>query len=240
MPELAGFRKLYLQTKNKADSLNTLTIDAPFHDKHINIDIPELMLSPETASALKSRSDSTAFYGRPDEQYYLDKYTRFPILEEVLREYVPSVFVRKRRDGFHLMLIDDNAKANVSSTLEGDPLVMLDGVPVKNIDKLVAFDARKVKKVDVISKDYYLGSISIPGIVSFSTYHGDLAGFEMDPGTLVVDFEGLQTQRQFYSPEYANEKERNNSLPDRRTSLYWQPLIQTSNDGNAFIAILYI
>ncbi|MEJ7664690.1 MAG: hypothetical protein WKG07_36835 [Hymenobacter sp.] len=50
--------------------------------------------------------DSTAFYGPPSERYYLDKFTRFKALEEVLREYVPGVLVRIRKDGFHLLVPD--------------------------------------------------------------------------------------------------------------------------------------
>ena len=41
--------------------------------------------------------DSTAFYGKASETYLLDDFTRFPVMEEVMREYVPGVMVRKRK-----------------------------------------------------------------------------------------------------------------------------------------------
>jgi len=51
------------------------------------------------------------FYGKADENYLLDDFTRFPVMEEVMREYVPGVFVRKRRDGFHFLVRDDVNKS---------------------------------------------------------------------------------------------------------------------------------
>ena len=61
--------------------------------------------------------DSTAFYGKPSERYLLDDYTRVPVMVEVMREYVPGVMVRKRRDGFHFLVLD-NGIAGVLGVFE--------------------------------------------------------------------------------------------------------------------------
>jgi hypothetical protein len=42
--------------------------------------------------------DSSAFFGTPDNQYNLDDYTRFSTMEEVLREYVYEVLVRRQKE----------------------------------------------------------------------------------------------------------------------------------------------
>ncbi|MEJ2005544.1 MAG: hypothetical protein P8X57_11395 [Cyclobacteriaceae bacterium] len=41
------------------------------------------------------------FYGAPDVSYRLDDFTRFPVMEEVFREYVYGVYVRKRSGEFN-------------------------------------------------------------------------------------------------------------------------------------------
>src|SRR5690606_18087096 len=101
------------------------------------------------------QKDSSAFYGRANQVYYLDDYTRFPVMEEVMREYVPGVMVRKRRDGFHFLVMDNVRK----SLFKDDPLVILDGVPIFDIDRIMEFDPLKVKKLDVITQRYFLGPI---------------------------------------------------------------------------------
>ncbi len=45
----------------------------------------------------KATVDYTLSYGKADEHFNLDDYTRFPVMEEVMREYVPGVLVRKKR-----------------------------------------------------------------------------------------------------------------------------------------------
>jgi len=174
------------------------------------------------ANAVK---DSSNFYGKPDASYLLDDYTRFTVMEEVMREYVPGVMVRKRKDGFHFMNLNDAHK----SIFTEDPLVLLDGVPVFDIDKIMEFDPLKVKKLDVFTHRYYLGNVSMTGLVSYTTYTGDLAGFVLDPRSVVVNYEGLQLQREFYSPPYDTPKQRESRWPDQRNVLFWAPQVVTKD-----------
>jgi hypothetical protein len=176
----------------------------------------------------KSDGDSVAFYGKADETYMLDAYTRFQVMEEVMREYVPGVIVRKRRDGFHFLLLDDVHH----TAFTGDPMILLDGVPVFDTDRIMAFDPLKVKKLDAVTRKYYLGPAVFQGIVSYATYNGDLGGFELDPKSVVLDYEGLQQQREFYSPVYETAKQRSTRLADQRYLLYWTPTVTQQADGS--------
>jgi hypothetical protein len=42
----------------------------------------------------------------------------------------------------------------------------------------------------------------------------------------VLNYEGLQLQREFYVPQYETQKARESRLPDQRYLLYWNPAIQ--------------
>ena len=171
--------------------------------------------------------DSTDFYGTPDERYRLDEYTRFPTLEEVLREYVPGVKVRLRKDGFHFTVLD-----NPHRTIFNDPpLVLLDGVPIFEVNKLMAFDVLKIKTLDVLDRRYFQGRVLYNGIVSLSTYKNNLEGFDLDPRALVEEYEGLQFRREFYAPRYETPAQRQSPLPDMRHLLYWNPTAGTGPDG---------
>jgi len=53
-----------------------------------------------------------------------------------------------------------------------------------------------------LSQKYFLGPLIANGIVSYTTYKGDMEGFQLNPNAVVVEYEGLQMQREFYSPAY--------------------------------------
>ena len=249
MKDFSGPRRIVVQTNYTKDSTSQIEILSPFSDKFATQKYPPFMLSKKLERQLTSRSvalqvqdifyqdkgaisrginvDTTAFYGKADATYYLDDYTRFPVMEEVMREYVPGVMVRKRKDGFHFFNIDVINKG----LFDEDPFIMLDGIPIFDADKIMAFDPRKVKKLEVITRRYYTGVLSLPGVVSYTTYAGDLGGFELDPKSLVIDYEGLQLKREFYAPQYETTKQRESRLPDQRTLLYWAPAVVTGANG---------
>ncbi|HTG54650.1 MAG TPA: hypothetical protein VL943_00185 [Niabella sp.] len=81
---------------------------------------------------LSTFADSSAFWGKADFNYQLDNYTRFKMVEEVLREYVSLVNVRRRRDEVSLQVINPEQK----QVFAGPPLNLLDGIPLSDFSKL--------------------------------------------------------------------------------------------------------
>jgi hypothetical protein len=248
MKDFSGPRKIIAQTNTTKDSISTIQILSPFSNQYAGVNIPAFTLSQTKEPLLISRSigmqvqdvyyqdrekikysgvDTTAFYGKADASYYLDDYTRFPVMEEILREYVPGVMVRKRRDGFHFILLDHVNKG----VFDEDPLILLDGIPVFDVDKIMAFDPLKVRKLEVLNRRYYMGVLSLPGVVSYTTYGGDLAGFQLDPRVVQIDYDGLHLQREFYSPSYESSRQRDSRLPDKRQLLFWAPAVITDKEG---------
>lgn len=116
-----------------------------------------------------------------------------------------------------------------------DPLVLLDGIPIFNNDKFMEIDPLKIKKIELMSSRFFLGSMSFTGITSFSTYKNDLAGFELDPKVLVLPYEGVQAQREFYAPKYDNQINMSTRVPDFRNLLHWAPDVTTDTNGKAQI-----
>lgn len=95
------------------------------------------------------------------------------------------------------------------------------------------FDPLKIKKLEVVTKKFYSGNDVIEGIVSYTTYKGNLDGFQIDPNALVLEYEGLQLQREFYSPVYVTKEQEESRLPDFRNLLYWSPDIKTDEEGSS-------
>lgn len=249
MQDFYGPKNIIVQT-NPKDSLDKLTITNPFIESTSPPALPPLALPESQADQLLSRSvamqvqstfgadrtvlyrdpvvDSTAFYGKPGESYLLDTYTRFPRMEEVLREYVLGVMPRKRQGRFHL----DVLNAPYRAIFEDAPLVMIDGVPVFDMEKVIDFSPLKIKQLDVVTNAYLISPALFQGIISFMTYKGDLAGFPLDARLLKLDYDGLQRQREFYAPRYDRPATPATSrLPDARILLYWNPTLKTSVEG---------
>src|SRR5262249_1599059 len=158
--------------------------------------------------------------------YQLDDYTRFVTMEEVLREYIKEVRVRKQADKFSLTVKD----AIFNNFFEAQPLILYDGVPLVDADKLMSIDPLKVKEIQVMSRKYYIGSIGAFGIISCKTYEGDLSGLELDPNAIVINYDGLQRQREFYSPAYDTREMQQSRVPDYRNILYWNPEIKLDSE----------
>ncbi|MGC3944240.1 MAG: hypothetical protein QM762_06935 [Chryseolinea sp.] len=249
MKDFSGSRRIAVQTNLSKDSTSKVSITSPFSDQYGRRSTTPFSLNPKIVETLAARSfsmqvqdiyyqdkgtqsrsvtvDTTAFYGKTDATYYLDDYTRFPVMEEIMREYVPGVLVRKRRDGFHFINLDIVNKG----TFTEDPFIMLDGLPIFDADQIMAYDPLKVKKLEVVTRRYYMGVLSLPGIVSYTTYNGDLSGFNVDPHCLMIDYEGMQLQREYYMPKYENSRQRESRLPDQRDRLYWAPSVVIDGSG---------
>ncbi|RAJ07021.1 hypothetical protein LX64_02150 [Chitinophaga skermanii] len=183
-----------------------------------------------TLLAYKGPTDSAAFYGPPDEQFNLDDYTRFRTMEEVFREYVPTVMVRKHSDGLHLLALDKGL--NSPKFFDRDPFILLDGVPIFNNKKFFEYDPLKVRKGSVVAHQYIYNNLKVDGIVSLQTYKGDLDGYQLEPYVTVQEYNGLQYPRAFYSPQYDGRSRNNRRMPDYRNLLYWSPNVKIGNDGN--------
>ena len=244
-----GPRRIIIQANTDSSQTYDVKIQNPFSTYFDNDKLPSFTMNEKTGEELLSRSiamqvqdiyyyeqygnsllqptiDSSAFYGKADATYYLDDYTRFPLMEEVMREYVPGVFVRKRKDGFHFILVDDVH----GGVIYGDPMVLLDGVPIPDVDDVMRMDPLRIKKLEIIKRRYYLGQATFSGIVSYTTYRGDLAGMQLDPRSISLNYDGLQLKRKFHSPRYNNQTA-NDRLPDQRYLLHWAPDITTDQQG---------
>lgn len=169
--------------------------------------------------------DTFPFFGEALYTYHLDDYTRFTTMEEVLREYVREINVGVKGSGdLKFKIFNENNRKNYTN----DILVVVDGVPVFNTAKIFSMDPLKIRSLDIINRNYVLGTSIFYGLASFSTYKGNYEGVDIDPRAISLDYEGLQMKREFYSPDYSTEQQLKNRIPDLRTTLFWSPDIATS------------
>jgi hypothetical protein len=252
-----GFRDIYknnaivVQPALQKDSFYRIDIVNSYSDKFSSNALRPMTLSKSQESLLVNRSigtqventygierkrqyvkidtDTTSFYGKPDKQYNLDDFTRFQTMEEVMREFVEDVRVRKEGDKYNFKV----RNRLFNTYFEEDPLILLDGIPVSDASKIIALDPLKIKRIEVVLYNYYTGSSVFAGIVNVKSYSGEIGATQIDPNSLVVEYDGLQQQREFYSPKYGSKETEESHMPDFRNVLYWAPQITTGSDGKS-------
>lgn len=202
----------------------TLTVN------NIHTQVERVFHNPESFTG--SVRDTVRFYGRPTITYQLDDYVRFPTLEDVFREYVPGIIVRRSDKKSRLYVLNNAAEL----FFEQEPLILLDGMPVLDTDLLLRTDAATVKKVSMVYQKFSIGTVTYSGILDVSTYRGNFGGFDIDPKALVIDYEGLQKMRTFKSPDYSATENKVSRMPDFRNLLYWQPDVETGKNGNQVVS----
>lgn len=188
-------------------------------DASFQTQVQRSFLSAKLDSLKPSVIDTTNFYGTASKTYVFNNYERFNTIEESFREFVKETFVSKTSSGYQLKLLANDVP------LQGNPLVLLDGVPYFNMNKVMEIDPTKIAKLDIVPASYQIGSSLFDGIVSLSSYKTSLANIDISPNALVVDYNGLQSQREFYSPTYNTQFDQKSALPDFRSTLYWNPNI---------------
>lgn len=182
-------------------------------------------------SQIKASADAVFFYGAPDETYLLDDYVRFPLIEEVLREYVYSVKVRKRRDQYEFRIVDMVNKG----IFENPPLMLLDGLPFFDANRIIELDPLKVEKIEVVKRRYFLGRATFEGIVHFRTYNGDMGGVSAGSQYTGLQVQGPQPLKEYRFPSYPDEESRGSRFPDFRNTLYWDPMLPLDGNGEASV-----
>jgi hypothetical protein len=245
-----GAGEIIVQTNELIDSTYRIDVSSPFSEQYSKTSLPAFELNAGLPAALQDHSlgiqvlniysgnmikryfdplsDSSAFYGKPYKTYKLDDFVRFTTMEEDLREYVSEDNIVNIKGSFHIKVL------NHRGFLDGDPLVLLDGIPVFDVNKIFSIDPLKVRKLEVVPFRYYYGPSEEEGVFSFTTYKGDLGGVELDPHAVVIDYEGLQLRREFYSPVYDTEVQAASRIPDFRNVLYWSPSVNTGKNAVSF------
>lgn len=151
-----------------------------------------------------------------DKIYKLDDYTRFENIEVTLKEYVPEVLVRRQQRKMILKVQDKP----LAAVFEENPLVLIDAMPVFDVDRLGKFDPQKIEKLEVLSREFFLNKDRFAGVVSFISFENDFGGFDLPENSLYLNYWTIQAGKKYMSPHLVQQPVSPN-IPDFRTTLYW-------------------
>lgn len=253
IPALYNKDEIIVQTNDQLDSTYSIEIANPFSDTfssgtfpplkterfpeedllnhHIGVQVQSAFMNSKFIN-FNTNTDTSSIFLKPDFTYLLDNYVRFTTMEEVMREYVREVTMNRVKGLYHLSMY--NLPKNDFFSV--DPLVLLDGVPIFNINKLLQYSPLNIRKMELICRPYHFESGFYHGIINMVTYDGNLKDYVLDPHTTVLEYEGLQVQREFFSPVYDVKEKMESRYPDYRNVLYWSPNIVTRENGKTDVS----
>lgn len=175
--------------------------------------------------------DETDFYGEPVNTVLISRYIELNSLKEIVKEIVPGVSIN-RESGLNkfVMILDNNYQI-----CQTNPLVLVDGIPVHDPDKVLNIDPKELEKIEILKERYLISDIVMEGIVHFITRKGDLSAVEFGGSVFRQEFESLQPEYRFNFPDYSADSLKNGRIPDFRNTLYWDPDLSTNSTGEAIV-----
>jgi hypothetical protein len=164
------------------------------------------------------------FYGIPDQEINLDDYISLTSMREIFFELVKRIVVRSDRDGSGLQIWDP--------VLKRAPALFIDLVPVDDAETVLGLDPARVQRIDVISGDYLLGDIVLPGIVSVITRKGTYSDSPLPKGALRFPFRMYDPPVPFIIPVHGNEDDPvSERIPDFRNTVFWKGDLRSDSTG---------
>jgi len=190
------------------------------------VHLPEV----EVKSANKSFSKyKSAYYIDPDYSISEEKITKYGATNiKDLLYLVPGVMVAGDRISIRGSFVD--------------PLVVIDDMPFTPsqgqtaIDILNMLNINDIGQIDFIKDGAKLamyGSRGSGGAIVLYTKRGEARAPLLSFNIKQLIPLGYQLPVEFYSPKYDTQESINNSKPDLRTTIYWNPNVMTDENGKA-------
>ena len=120
--------------------------------------------------------DETLFGNHPDLTYNLDEYRQFLTVREVLLEYVKCVRVNRSNNVTQLTV----RKTQDSYNSSWPSMVLIDGMPVADVERFLNYDARRVHFINIYGGQYTFGNGVYNGILSVVTRSGRLTNYPVE------------------------------------------------------------
>jgi len=236
LPFLSGKLELFVQPENLDGTAVEVRIDQDFDQRQLTLPISSFTLAEQEreAATIMSRNVQLAgiyqdaasavekdlaagefpFYGSPTLSVDMDRYVLLPTLEEVFLNLVSSVTPVTRRKRNSLQIDSENPTLALFA-----PLVMVDQVPVFDIDRFMSTAPAKIKRIDVIEDVYVKGDLRFGGLINLQSRDGDMAGIDLPENSFFIDYMAMQpaarTEQEPVTGDYR--------MPDTRNTLLWLP-----------------
>jgi len=156
-------------------------------------------------------------FGKPDYKIYLKNFVKLPTLHEVFDEIIPSVRVREENKQFVLSIYDEELNINYNK-----PLILLDNIPVFNVDDILKIKPSQINNIEIINKMYLSGDKIYNGIIILNSNSDKFCRIKLPENSKFIKYQGFAYTGHPFFPEYKTIDEKESNMPDFRNTLYWK------------------
>ncbi|MCD7901418.1 MAG: hypothetical protein LUH22_16600 [Bacteroides sp.] len=204
-------------------NLILMTEDSRLMDRFLGVQLQEVV-SVDSLNQTIPLQDY--YYFSEPVTYDLDQYTRFNTVGETIIEFVTELVVRRsdaKKRVIKVLVPDENRFSG------GNTLVLLDGVPIRDHEDLLAYNPRNIRKIHIYNGKYLFGGEFFECLVSFVTHRENLSSILLSEGSQLVSYSCPSLPVLFDAPQYPDENKRKSLIPDFRHTLYWNPFAEKVN-----------
>jgi hypothetical protein len=160
--------------------------------------------------------------------YYIDPsdYEQLENFKDIAANILPGVAIKLKRKGWMLQVIDPKEKM----VLDSGSMVLLNGVPFKNLEYIAKLPIDDIKRIDVYQSNFFYGRLNFQGIVAIYTHEKALPINYLANETFIF----RNIVQPFADSVISNEPATNLFAPNFSNLLYWNPIIILGKD-NSFI-----
>lgn len=155
----------------------------------------------------------------------LADYINLTSFREVINEIVPSVRLRENNNQYRFTVFDDKAELTYEN-----PLVLLDNIPVTDINELIKIHPAMIEKIEVMNHPYVLGDYTIWGLILITTKTDNFAGVKLPEESAFLNYQTQTNSASFVPLQFGAELNENSSNPFFHTTLYWNPYFNSNQD----------
>ena len=229
----SSFSDQYLQSEKAVDSTGQ-SVPSYISRWIVNYQIKRIYGSSyisENPTPIVSTLKTKRFYGKPDAEIIMRDYVKLSSMEEVFFEIVPFFALKKTKSGYEVSLEDPYGK----KIYDIPPVLMIDGVIIKDASIIANLDPELVEKIDVRKEVVVIGDYLFYGIVNIITKAGNFNYITLPDYAIRLRYRIADPVETFVSPDYSSTEQKNNRVPDFRNTLYWNPSVRPDKSGKTII-----
>jgi hypothetical protein len=185
-----------------------------------------LVSAGETAEQNVSSVKQKRFYGKPDFELKLEDYVALDSMQEVFFELIPRVSMTLKNSEYEISVTDP-----LRNKLEGSPVVMFDGVVIRDLSSIVKLNPALIEKIDVVWDKYRVGEYIFNGIINIISKSADFSLGSLSENAIRVNNMLIDPVNLFVSPDYSTTEMKRSRSADTRNTLYWNPFIMPEKNG---------
>ncbi len=184
----------------------------------------DLQATAQERPLLKKKNFPPEIYFKPTIKIFPDDYQALNDLSEISKELLKTVKIHRQNESYFAILSDAVRHESFSE----QPALFLDGVMIKDLDRIINLGSKEIQRVEVVNEPLYYGQEYFPGVLAVFSKGGMID--KIDPGLASVRLH-LQPNTPFSNGLMPfPEGKIPDNLPDFRQMLYWNPSINSKEN----------